>query len=449
MMRIIIFIIFAIASFNFYSQQLSNNNTDLGILLSRENNSGTARFNALSGAFGALGGDISSTTINPAGAAVAKISSLSITYSNINSDYTTRFTTNKFNSSYNNNNISQIGGLLAFKGINNSKWNRFSLFFNYNQKNNSERSYIAEGFSTPIYNQHFLDAAILNQFNQNNLQSVFNETSIKTNVLSLGFSSVYNNKLFIGSSLKIHDLKFNEFTSFFEENQDVDNNISEIENFSNTYIEGNGISLDFGVIYKVNKNIRIGLAYETPTWYQEALKDRQSELFMGAIENLEIDSSLLTNENTYLFSYNSASRITASGAYIFGKRGLISVDYTYRDYSNISFENNNSSNTNETFDTDFRNTYSLKVGTEWRFNKLSIRGGFSYEKDPNLTIGASTNEDNIESFSLGLGYKFTHSQFDLSYSNAKNTNFENIADSEDLTIANSISTISGTLTINL
>jgi len=52
---------------------------NLGTLFSQDDNRGTARFNAMSGAFGALGGDISSITINPAGAAISKLSSISIT----------------------------------------------------------------------------------------------------------------------------------------------------------------------------------------------------------------------------------------------------------------------------------------------------------------------------------------------------------------------------------
>ena len=40
---------------------------DIGVLFSKEKINGTARFNAMSGAFGALGGDISAMEINPAG----------------------------------------------------------------------------------------------------------------------------------------------------------------------------------------------------------------------------------------------------------------------------------------------------------------------------------------------------------------------------------------------
>ena len=40
------------------------------LLLSGENSQGTARFESMGGAFGALGGDLSSININPAGSSV-------------------------------------------------------------------------------------------------------------------------------------------------------------------------------------------------------------------------------------------------------------------------------------------------------------------------------------------------------------------------------------------
>ena len=43
---------------------------DIGVLFTNQQINGTARYNAMSGVFGALGGDISSMDINPAGAAI-------------------------------------------------------------------------------------------------------------------------------------------------------------------------------------------------------------------------------------------------------------------------------------------------------------------------------------------------------------------------------------------
>jgi len=450
-MRILLSVLFALATISSYSQVLSYN--ELGILFSQDNNKGTARFNALSGAFGAVGGDISATDINPAGGAIAKKSSITGTYTSQNSKYSTNYYGNNFNSENNNNDFSQIGALLAFKSSFKSKWDRFAIFFNYNLDNKFTKAYNAQGFSNPIYDTHFSDNTTEGQFDLNLLQNISKETNLRKDVFNLGFSSVYENKLHLGASLKIHNLDFNEVTIYEEENDDIDGNILNIELYDENYISATGVSLNLGFIYKLNDNIRFGLAYETPTWYEEVVQDYYNELYMGAIENLEINSFLdideVPFEDPFIFSYQSASKITASAAYIFGKQGLISVDYTHRNYKGIDFSDGDFSIENESFSNDYRNTYSLKVGTEWRFDKMSLRGGVGYEKDPNLILGGGVNDDNIKSFSLGLGYNFGKSQFDLSYNNSQSTEFSSISRTGDLTLDNNTTQISGTLTINL
>ena len=58
----------------------AQNITD-GIRYSTDALNGTARFNALSGAFGALGGDLSSIDINPASSAILIINTSSVSFS--------------------------------------------------------------------------------------------------------------------------------------------------------------------------------------------------------------------------------------------------------------------------------------------------------------------------------------------------------------------------------
>ena len=65
-MKRIIFLLIGIVSFHFSNAQ----STIDALRYSNENIQGTARFNSLGGAFGALGGDISSIDINPAGSSV-------------------------------------------------------------------------------------------------------------------------------------------------------------------------------------------------------------------------------------------------------------------------------------------------------------------------------------------------------------------------------------------
>ena len=72
-----------------YSQSL--NYQDLALLFSENNQNGSARFTGMSGAFGAVGGDISAININPAGIAVYTTSAFSATLNSRNTSNTANY----------------------------------------------------------------------------------------------------------------------------------------------------------------------------------------------------------------------------------------------------------------------------------------------------------------------------------------------------------------------
>lgn len=449
MKRILTFAILIASTCTAFSQSFNYN--DLGVLFSKDDNYGTARFEAMSGAFGALGGDISAFGINPAGAAVAKKSMASITLGNRNTEYLTSYYGNTTNSENDFFNITQAGGILSFDSAYSSDWNRFALSFNYRIKSDFNGFYSAIGNSNRLfYTEHAGDTNDpKREFDASVDQFISSRTRGQSSVINLGFSAVHQNKLFVGGSLNFHDLEFRREYLFNEVNDDAAGNILDVEEFKDSYIQGAGFSLGLGFIYKFNQNIRVGLAYETPTWYQEVLENYYDELLMKEVSNLSIPQDKNVIEERYLYKFKSASRITASGAYVIGKQGLISVDYTYRDYKNIRFNDGNFSQTNTNFSNNYRNTQALNIGTEWRFDKISIRGGYHYEKDPNLLLGGNTNKDNIKGFSTGLGYNFGNAKFDLSYSKFENKQFYSIYNTSDLNINNNTSRVSATLTFSL
>ena len=93
---------------------------------------GTARFRGMSGAFGAVGGDLSSINVNPAGSAffTNNFGSVSGTSFNVhnNSNYfgtTTSASDNSFD-------MNQTGGVFVFKNHDkNAKWTKITFAVNY------------------------------------------------------------------------------------------------------------------------------------------------------------------------------------------------------------------------------------------------------------------------------------------------------------------------------
>ncbi len=453
MKRILIVAISIASSLSAYSQSLDYN--DLGLLFSKDGNYGTARYEAMSGAFGALGGDISAFSINPAGSSVSKISTASATLSNRNTDYLTSYYGNPSSSQNDYFNLSQAGAILSFDTAYNSEWNRFALTFNYKIKSDYSSFYSVKGNSGFLFHsEHFNDTSTpKNKFDGSIEQRYSVEKSGQSSVFNLGFSAVHQNKLFLGASLNFHDIDLSRTALLNEENDDANGNILKAQNRIDSYIQGNGVSLSLGFLYKLNKNIRIGLAYETPTWYEEIAEDYKNDLILSGVTNLGINGGNDLISELYIYRFKSNSRITASGAYIFGKQGLISFDYTYKDYPNIKYRENDTAfiEANQNFASQFRSTHALNVGTEWRFDRLSIRGGYHYEKNPNLlsALGGSVNKDNIKGFSAGLGYNFGNMKIDLSYRKSENLEFQTLYNLGDINLNNNTSRISGTVTINL
>ncbi|RZL40038.1 MAG: transporter, partial [Pedobacter sp.] len=117
------------------------------------------------------------------------------------------------------------------------------------------------------------------------------------------------------------------------------------------------------------------------------------------------------------YKLKTASKYTGSVAYVFGKSGLISLDYSLRDYSNTKFRPSNEfPQTNSDLNTLLDVSNEIRIGGEYRIKQWSLRGGYRFEESPyknNKTIG------NLNSFSGGFGYNFGQFKLDMAYSHAR------------------------------
>ena len=138
------YITFILAGLSFYSVQ-SQTVAD-ALLYSKDNLSGTARFNAMSGAFGALGGDFSAINVNPAGSAVFSNNQVAVTFSNYNVKNNSDYFGTKISTSNSSFDINQLGGVLVFKNMDEkSDWKKFVLAGNYENTSNLNNSVTSYG----------------------------------------------------------------------------------------------------------------------------------------------------------------------------------------------------------------------------------------------------------------------------------------------------------------
>ena len=90
---------------------------------STEDLQGTARYQGMGGAFGALGGDLSALNINPAGSAVFNNTLITFSGTYYNTDNQANYFGTRTSSNVGDTNINQVGGVFVFNNTNtNSDW---------------------------------------------------------------------------------------------------------------------------------------------------------------------------------------------------------------------------------------------------------------------------------------------------------------------------------------
>ena len=119
------------------------------------NHEGTSRFNSMGGAFGALGGDLSAISINPASSSVFLDSEIGITLK-----YKNQKITNNFNNSNSNskNDLFSYGGSGAVLVYENRK-SKFSIAYNLSVLNDFSSSFNLTGKNSNGIDSYFLHYA--------------------------------------------------------------------------------------------------------------------------------------------------------------------------------------------------------------------------------------------------------------------------------------------------
>lgn len=398
--------------------------SDAAILFSGVDNNGTARFNAMSGAFGALGGDMSAGDVNPAGLAVFKNTQTSVSFGLRSTDINTSFHGTSKNNPNDYFNITQAGGVMIFDNSRNVNWKKIALGFNYSLTKDFENGYTVEGNSgiSEFNNDPFLnnDGDDTNDLFYNNVDGQFfgNFTNGQNERFTFSLAGQYNDKLYLGVSVVTHNLEYFQNALFEESNNDGNSNLLDASLLQELHTFGDGVGFTLGFIAKPSHDIRFGVAYQTPVWYN--LTDEYVEDLEISVSN---NSQLYTeNSGVSLFDYklSTPSRLTGSFAYIVGKEGLISFDYTYKNYPNTELKPGTEFvNENELFANALKNTSTFNVGAEWRLDNISLRGGFHFEESP---FKDAIDTDNVKGYSLGIGFKFNGNiKLDLAYQNGTNT----------------------------
>jgi len=414
--------------------------------------SGTSRYNAMAGAFGALGGDVSVLGHNPAGIGLFRRSEFSFTpafqLNEVSSNYLGT-TSEDIKANANINNIAFVSS----KTLNDDNWKNVQFGISYNRlkdfHNNTsvigttdgttyadQLAAAAQGFSSsnfeqidpvflyPAWQTYVFDPAdsdfnYVSGFYGDEVKQIMNrESSGRIGETTVSMGANYNDKLYLGGAIGFQRIKTSQESSYTEsaEYELQDGELADYTVTETLNTVGSGIGLKLGAIYRVNNIIRTGLAYHSPSFM--TLTADQSTRFVSNYSDGELRSE---RSDTRISEYNlsSPSKVIGSVAFVIGKTGLIDVDYEYADYSKMKLRPGGASaadfsDDNQDITNNFKATNNVRVGGEWRVQPFSLRAGIAYYDNPNSsTTDAFVAERTIYSF--GAGYKRNGMYLDFAY----------------------------------
>ncbi|MGE0078753.1 MAG: OmpP1/FadL family transporter [Bacteroidales bacterium] len=460
----------------FTSNYLHSQTASDGLRFSQTLNSGTARFVSMGGAFGALGSDFTSLSINPAGLGVYKSSEFTITpsfkHSNINSSY------NGMSSSETKNRLSfdNVGVVLSFNPYKNEENGilNINIGFGYTRTNDFFNNSIAIGpYDGNSIINHFMNKADsrgiapnafeytddYNPFygnsssdwdlvmawntyllfdydaNTNTYYSALFPTDLvdHENVISTkGGSGEYDlscsinisNKLFIGATLGISDYRYTYNATYSEYAAPVNQWDSNGDRFNSFYYSqfyettGTGYNFKIGGIYTPTPSIRIGAAIHTPTFY--SFEDTYSSTLKTNFDTAYIDAAYTSKTplGKYEYDFETPFKFIGSFAYIFKNNGLISIDVEHIDYSTMKFRNGGDGDNFTDLNLDIENVFkaitNIRIGGEYRYNDFAFRAGYAFYPSP-YKKGYINHNSNTSQISGGFGYRSGNFSIDLAY----------------------------------
>jgi putative membrane protein len=480
---------------------LSAQNLTDGLRYSMEGLNGTSRFNAMSGAFSSLGGDLSAVALNPAGTSIFTRSEMSVTLSGVNS----KNDANGLSTISSDFLLSQFG--VAFPiAIGEEGWKNIAFAFNYQKTHNfdaNDLKYIhrSNGVNLGDYFSHFANGIsqqnlFLNDYYKNNRTGLWESKSqgglsaiysrmggapdpfryrnallgyttglitprntgseIKPNTPDNEANAILNEKqydrnfsngtttlqnveryteggvnkynfnfagrfdfLSFGINLNSHSVDYRVVTRYQE---NYSNNTTDIH--SALYKEevrtvGSGFSLQLGAIAEVATGLRIGLTYASPTWY--TLQDEMSQSLSTRLQDngtISADPNVVAVYEKY--NFRTPGSWTVGASWVWNKQLILSADYMYKGYGNMSFRSGLESE-NAIIQNTLGDTNSLRFGAEYRLplsktNHLFFRGGYRYEQSPYKTELKPIGD--LTGFSTGLGVSISNMRFDISYDRA-------------------------------
>lgn len=451
---------------SFPSLLLAQDYTD-AMRFNRNDLNGTARSQSMAGAFGAVGADLTSMAINPAGMGVYRATELGLSlgvsvikdeseyFKTKASDDRVRVPFDQIGASFTIGRIREEGGGLIssnlFVGYNRLAdysnkqeyadpyaFNSLLDYFCFDSQKTAlltgdiaYKAYLTNdttgGFCYNVWEQYADgDVNLMFRQDENNLGLVNMRKSVKEDGskgdISMGYAGNISNKFYFGGSVNIRTISYENRTTHRESFEGYTVDPASPTNFSyrsRLEQDGTGVCFNLGVIVRPVNFLRVGFALHSPTFY--SVNERYSASIFNPARNLVVDAN-----GEYEYRYRSPSRFIASAAGVFGKAGLISVDFERTNNARSKFKQKDSDDDLK-YDDPFENTNrlikneilcatnTLRIGGELSLlSPIYLRAGYRFST-PGVKKGYYVNKPKSYACSGGVGFRFGNFFADLTY----------------------------------
>lgn len=448
-----------------YGTLLAQNEEDV-MRFSMQTISGSARSLAIGGAIGAVGSDITSASVNPAGLAQFRSNQFSFSLGHYSNRVSSTYLNNTTDATKGNLTIPSFG--IVFAHINTRKGKEvkegiinYSFALNFNRINSLGRNFnfngvnhsssITDHFAERAYGRQTTDLTnsspeglAYNTFlidpNPNDpndydpylpdsvsvLQENRNTNTGRMNELNLAMGFNYAHKIYFGFGVAINSLYFTNNSVFTETT--VSSNVNPPRSLKYEYDysnSGKSVSAKVGVIIRPNDYIRIGGSFQTRSRY------RVTDNYYWSMSSTSYSADYATVQertpNSYYEYYlYTPGRLTGSLALLLPKRGFISFDIEQVNYQKGSlFANDYSfSAENNNIKTLYTAATNYRVGAEYVIGEMRLRAGYALYSQAirsELTAGENLNTHYLTG---GLGYRNENGLFaDLAVVNKRGKDF--------------------------
>ncbi|MGM0478735.1 MAG: OmpP1/FadL family transporter [Bacteroidota bacterium] len=423
---------------------------------------GSARFEAMAGAFGALGADMSVAQINPAGLGRYSRSDAAISFNNTTVSTVGNFNGTSTRAQENSFVINNAGIVITtdLSGENRGrKYGQFSLIYNRLKNFNQTEQYEGQNFyslldvfaqmgsgispdfiynSRPFttglaYDVFALDHNASSGEYESRLTSgdmYHNRKTTKDGNMgefTIGYSENYMNQLYYGLNIGFRSVNYNE--SYNHQERLLDTTGVSLRSFNYLYeqqTQGLGVNLKLGMLYLPDHKWRFGFAYESPTIM--ALTDEwSSDMTAMHQDGLKEIESQYVPTGEFSYQIRTPMKIRGSAAYIIGMRGAINVDLELARFGRGLLRSEdpgmvgayNFSVENQEVDNQFRTVLNTRIGLEYMIiPDFYIRGGYALLPQPYEPDVGHTMRPN-QTYAMGLGWENEHIRLDLSYRNVQ------------------------------